>query len=62
MNSSGRRQSTQADPAARLDISSRSVNAIEPGRFDPSLSLAFKLAKINDSATEAIFTEDSAPS
>ena len=53
---------SQADLAERLQVSRQSVNAIETGRFDPSLPLAFKFARLFDCAIEAIFTEDSAPS
>ncbi|MGA2166704.1 MAG: helix-turn-helix transcriptional regulator [Terracidiphilus sp.] len=51
---------SQADLAERLQVSRQSVNAIETGRFDPSLPLAFKLAKLFDTTIESIFTEDSA--
>jgi putative transcriptional regulator len=52
---------SQADLAVRLEVSRQSVNAIETGRFDPSLPLAFKLARIFDRSIEAIFLEDSLP-
>jgi len=52
---------SQADLAARLEVSRQSVNAIETGRFDPSLPLAFKLARLFDATIESIFTDDSAP-
>ena len=52
---------SQADLAARLEVSRQSVNAIETGRFDPSLPLAFKLARLFDSTIESIFNDDSAP-
>ena len=48
---------SQADLAQRLDVSRQSINAIETGRFDPSLPLAFKLAKIFSLPIEAIFFE-----
>jgi putative transcriptional regulator len=50
---------SQADLALRLEVSRQSVNAIETGRFDPSLPLAFKLAKLFDSTIEEIFTAES---
>jgi len=50
---------SQADLADRLAVSRQSVNAIETGRFDPSLPLAFKLARLFDTTIEAIFTTDS---
>ncbi|MEE8117345.1 MAG: helix-turn-helix transcriptional regulator [Gemmatimonadales bacterium] len=37
---------SQAELAARLGVSRQTVNAIETGRFDPSLELAFKLARV----------------
>ena len=46
---------SQADLAERLAVSRQSVNAIETGRFDPSLPLAFKLAKLFDARIEEIF-------
>lgn len=49
---------TQADLAERLDVSRQTVNAIEKGKFDPSLPLAFKLARLFDLAIEQIFQED----
>jgi putative transcriptional regulator len=49
---------SQADLAVRLEVSRQSVNAIETGRFDPSLPLAFKLARLFVTKIEAIFIED----
>jgi len=49
---------TQADLARALDVSRQTVNAIETGKFDPSLPLAFKLARVFDEPIEAIFSED----
>ncbi len=46
---------SQADLAERLEVSRQSVNAIETGKFDPSLPLAFKIAKLFDMPIEAIF-------
>ena len=46
---------TQADLADRLDVSRQTVNAIETGRYDPGLPLAFKLAALFDDSIEAIF-------
>jgi putative transcriptional regulator len=48
---------SQADLADRLQVSRQSVNAIETGRFDPSLPLAFKLARLFEIAIEQIFTD-----
>lgn len=49
---------SQADLADRLGVSRQTVNALETGRYDPSLPLAFKIARIFDQPIEAIFTED----
>lgn len=49
---------SQQDLAARLDVSRQSVNAIETGRYDPSLPLAFKIADLFDLAIEEIFQRD----
>jgi putative transcriptional regulator len=48
---------SQADLAERLGVSRQSVNAIETGKFDPSLPLAFKLARLFSLSIEAIFQE-----
>lgn len=48
---------SQADLATRLEVSRQSVNAIETGRFDPSLPVAFKLARIFETTIEQIFTD-----
>ena len=48
---------SQADLARRLDVSRQSVNAIETGKYDPSLPLAFKIARLFDQPIEAIFRE-----
>lgn len=52
---------SQADLAKRLDVSRQSVNAIETGKFDPSLPLAFKLARLFESSIETIFFDEKAP-
>ena len=49
---------SQADLAERLEVSRQSVNAIETGKFDPSLPLAFKLARLFNSTIESIFTDE----
>ncbi|MGH6955687.1 MAG: helix-turn-helix transcriptional regulator [Caulobacteraceae bacterium] len=46
---------SQADLADRLDVSRQSVNAIETGRYDPSLPLAFRIARLFERPIEAIF-------
>ncbi len=53
---------SQADLAKRLDVSRQSVNAVETGKFDPSLPLAFKLARLFESPIEAIFFDENAAS
>lgn len=47
---------SQADLAARLDVSRQSVNAIETGKYDPSLPLAFRIAALFGAPIEAIFS------
>jgi putative transcriptional regulator len=49
---------SQADLAARLDVSRQSVNAIETGKYDPSLPLAFKIARLFDKPIEQIFEDE----
>ncbi len=51
---------SQADLADRLDVSRQSVNAIETGKYDPSLPLAFKIARVFEMPIEAIFQDDHA--
>jgi putative transcriptional regulator len=46
---------SQADLAMRLDVSRQSVNAIETGKYDPSLPLAFRIAALFEMPIEAIF-------
>jgi len=49
------RRWSQADLADRLDVSRQTVNAIETGRYDPSLPLAFKIAAVFDQPLESLF-------
>lgn len=49
---------TQADLALRLDVSRNSVNAIENGKYDPSLPLAFRIADVFGLTIEQIFQKD----
>ncbi len=49
---------TQADLALRLDVSRNSVNAIENGKYDPSLPLAFAIAGVFKMKIEDIFQKD----
>lgn len=46
---------SQADLAERLDVSRQTVNAIETGKYDPSLPLAFKIARLFGLPIESIF-------
>jgi putative transcriptional regulator len=49
---------SQGDLAAQLDVSRQSVNAIETGKYDPSLPLAFRIAAIFGLPIETIFSND----
>jgi putative transcriptional regulator len=51
------REWSQADLAQKLEVSRQSVNAIETGKFDPSLPLAFRLARLFETTIESIFFE-----
>ena len=51
---------TQAKLAAELEVSRQTVNAIETGKYDPSLPLAFKIATVFGLAIEEIFIDESA--
>jgi putative transcriptional regulator len=52
------RNCSQADLAERLEVSRQSVNAIETGKFDPSLPQAFRLARLFEMTIEQIFVND----
>ena len=49
---------TQADVALRISVSRQTINAIETGKFDPSLPVAFRLAKLFGLTIEEIFIDD----
>ncbi|NOR76535.1 MAG: helix-turn-helix domain-containing protein [Draconibacterium sp.] len=49
------RDLTQADLADSLAVSRQTINAIEKGKFDPSLPLAFKISKLFELSIEEIF-------
>jgi putative transcriptional regulator len=49
---------SQQELADRLEVSRQSVNAIETGRYDPSLPLAFKLARVFGKRIEEMFEEE----
>lgn len=51
---------TQGEVAERLGVSRQTVNAIETERYDPSLPLAFKIARIFGQPIEAIFVYEEA--
>ena len=55
----GQRGWSQQHLAERLEVSRQSVNAIETGRYDPSLPLAFKIAELFGLAIEDVFTSPS---
>ena len=50
---------SQQDLAQRLDVSRQSVNAIETGKYDPSLPLAFRIAELFGLAIEEMFESPS---
>jgi putative transcriptional regulator len=50
---------SQADLATRLEVSRQSVNAIETGKYDPSLPLAFRIAELFDLPIEDVFVSPS---
>jgi putative transcriptional regulator len=49
---------SQGDLAAELGVSRQSVNAIETGKYDPSLPLAFRISRIFGRPIEAIFSDE----
>lgn len=49
---------SQADLANRLDVSRQTINAIETGKYDPSLPLAFALARLFELRIEDVFDPD----
>jgi putative transcriptional regulator len=49
------REWSQADLAARLGVSRQTVNAIETGKYDPSLELAFRIARLFRARIEDVF-------
>jgi putative transcriptional regulator len=49
---------TQADLAQRISVSRQTINAIETGKFDPSLPVAFRLAKLFGLHIEEIFSDE----
>ena len=53
---------SQSDLAERLEVSRQSVNAIETGKYDPSLPLAFRIAELFELPIEEIFVSPSSRS
>lgn len=49
---------SQADLAGRLDVSRQTVNALENGKYDPSLPLAFKIANLFKLKIEEVFINE----
>lgn len=49
---------TQADLADALEVSRQTVNAIETGKYDPSLPLAFKISRLFEIPIEEIFEDE----
>lgn len=52
---------SQADLAQRLSVSRQTVNAVETGKYDPSLPLAFTIARLFGQPIEAIFSPNGGP-
>jgi len=49
---------TQADLAVKVEVSRQTINAIETGKFDPSLPLAFKISRLFELPIENIFIDE----
>jgi putative transcriptional regulator len=49
---------SQGELAERLEVSRQTINAIETGKYDPSLPLAFRIARLFGKPIEAIFLPD----
>lgn len=54
----GERGWSQATLAEQLEVSRQTINSIEKGRYDPSLPLAFKIARVFERPIEAIFVDE----
>ncbi len=51
---------SQADLADRLEVSRQTINALETGKYDPSLPLAFRIARLFGQPIESIFDDEAA--
>ncbi len=51
---------SQGDHADRLEVSRQTINALERGKYDPSLPLAFRIARLFDRRSEDVFHYDPA--
>jgi putative transcriptional regulator len=51
---------SQADLAEKLEVSRQTINALETGKYDPSLPLAFRIARLFEQPIEAIFDDGAA--
>ena len=51
---------SQGELAERLEVSRQTVNALETGKYDPSLPLAFRIARLFESRIEDVFLPDEA--
>jgi len=52
---------SQADLAEQLSVSRQTINALEVGKYDPSLALAFKIARMFERSIHDIFTDEENP-
>ncbi len=52
------RQWSQAELARRLGVSRQTINAVETGKYDPSLPLAFKIARLFERSIEEVFVDN----
>lgn len=52
------RNMTQAELAIEVQVSRQTINAIETGKFDPSLPLAFKISRLFEMPIESVFISD----
>jgi putative transcriptional regulator len=55
------REWSQADLAEQLSVSRQTINALEVGKYDPSLALAFKIARMFERSIHDIFTDEENP-